>query len=242
MENTRFKVGEEKKVKEILEEESEAWHNKRSELYELSHGQIKYFYASSVFQCPRKIWYEFKGGRPKFSSITCRIFHNGEAVHERLCTYLRNSKKVKLQEEVPIESIIIGDTTIHGRIDGWITFIDTNKDHLLEFKSINAESLLRPKIEHVAQLNLYMGASSVKTGSVVYESKRNNQIFEFEVDFNQELYDDSISFFRGVKEHIDEDIIPVVDYKHNKYPCSWRNFAGKCPHYDKCWGKGIKRT
>ena len=226
-------------VKDILEEESQAWYDKRTELYELSHGQVKYFYASSVFQCPRKIFFDFQGGRPKFSSTTCRIFHNGEEVHERLCGYLRSSTKVKLQEEVPIKPIVISDTSIHGRIDGWLEWVDSGEEQLLEFKSINAESLLRAKKEHKAQVNLYMGATGIHKGSVIYESKRNNKIFEFTFDFDQELYDESIAYFHMVKQHIDDNTLPVVNYKHSAYPCSWKN--GKCPHYEKCWGSKIKR-
>jgi len=233
---------EEPEIKKILEEESLRFYDERSKLYELSHGQINYFYASSVFQCPRKIFFDFKTGRPKFSSQTCRIFDNGEAVHERLCKYLRASKKIKFQEEVPIEHIVIGDSSIHGRVDGWVTFNDSGKEQLLEFKSINADSLVAPKKEHVAQVTLYMGATGVHNGSVVYESKRNNKIFEFEIKYDKGTYDEAVKFFADVKVLIDNNTIPEVNYAKDRYPCSWNRFQGKCVHFERCHGQGIQRT
>ena len=217
-----------------------AFYEARTKLYKLDHGQINYFYASSVFQCPKKIFYDFKLGHAKFSSQTCRIFDNGEAVHERLSKYLRASKKIRLQEETPIDPIIIGDSSIHGRIDGHVTFKDTGKEHLLEFKSINLDSVASPKKEHVAQLMLYMGATGVHSGSVVYESKRNNQLFEFSIEYNQQVYDEAVKFFAEVKEYIDNNILPLVNYSNDRFPCRWK--TGRCSYYEKCWGQGILRT
>jgi CRISPR-associated exonuclease Cas4 len=227
-------------VKDIIEEESLAAYDKRRDLYDLEHGQVNYFYASSVFQCPKKIFYDFKTGHVQYTAQTCRIFENGEAVHERICKYLRSSKKVKLREEVPIDPIVIGNSSIHGRIDGWLTFVEAEKEHLIEIKSINADNVAMPKKEHVAQLTLYMGATGIHSGSVIYESKRNNQIFEFPLAYRQEIYDEALKFFAEVKQNIDDNVVPVVHYRNDAYPCRWKQ--GRCPHYEKCWGCGIQRS
>jgi hypothetical protein len=117
-------------------------------------GRARTLYASDYGQCMRKVWFQFFPDLfpvGELDSRVLRIFHNGEAVHDRLSAYLRRELSLDFVDEldVPRDSL-----DVHGRCDG-VCVVD-NQAVVVEFKSINRSVVSSPKPEHVGQLLWYM--------------------------------------------------------------------------------------
>lgn len=110
-------------------------------------------YASDYGQCQRKVWFQFFPEvyvAEETDARTLRIFHNGDAVHERLGDYIKRSGVVFLEEQdVPRDAL-----QVHGRCDGMA--IVHGRFCVVEFKSINAVSVADAKPEHQGQVMWYM--------------------------------------------------------------------------------------
>lgn len=137
----------------ILDEQSVAWNEERQRERVAAGKTERSLYASDVFQCSRKVWFQFFPDRyptEGFDPRVLRIFHNGESVHERLSEYFAKSDVVFLEEEdVPRD--VLG---VHGRCDG--VALLQGRFFVLEFKSINRRTVYQAKEEHVGQLMWYM--------------------------------------------------------------------------------------
>ena len=203
-------------------------------------GKRSYLYASDIFQCMRKIYFDFIHDpkvihKDDFEPHQIRIFHNGNLVHERLTSYLMDAGLDVVPEvEIPIDSVL----RVHGRLDILVRENGVNK-HVLEFKSINLPTVSRPKLEHTGQLTYYLGQMQMQEGYLIYESKANQKVFEFRVDFDVDFFNEIKDWYRKVWDYVDRKEIPPIMYVKTRYPCKWR--TGRCRYYDNCWAKGINR-
>lgn len=206
-------------------------------------GRRSYLYASDIFQCMRKIYFEFVDDgktikKDDFLPAQIRIFHNGNAVHDRICKYLEEAGvKFVPEVEIPIDPVL----NVHGRLDVLVVDeIDTSKyKHILELKSINLPSLARPKREHVAQITYYLHQMKMPEGFLIYESKVNQRVFEFKVDYDPEIAQEILDWFKQCLNYVKTKELPPIIYCKTRYPCKWR--TGRCRYYDNCWSKGINR-
>jgi hypothetical protein len=136
--------------KDVLDEQSIEWNEERRR----ERGdKPRSKYASDYGQCMRKTWFQFfpdKYPTAAFDPRTLRIFHNGEAVHERLSQYFHKSKLPFLEEEDVPRDVL----DVHGRCDG--ISMHNQRFFVLEFKSINARTVYKAKEEHEGQLTWYM--------------------------------------------------------------------------------------
>ena len=186
-------------------------------------------YASDVFQCPRKIVFDFKNesnGKDKFDANTLRIFDNGNSVHERLLKYFKQAG-IFVDSEVDIPR---DELDIHGRLDCLYRY--GSELRVAEFKSINLPFVGKPKEEHEAQLMIYLHYLKLNNGIIIYESKPNNRIYGFDVSYDPEKVLEILDWFKMVKEHVRTNTIPPVKYNKSSYPCSTQSF--KCCYWSKC--------
>jgi hypothetical protein len=112
-------------------------------------------YASDIYQCQRKVFYQFFPDVFNTEDIdgrTARIFANGEDVHVRLSSYLKSEERIEFEDEVNIPR---DNLDVHGRCDG-IALIK-NLFFVVEFKSINKIKVTQSKEEHQGQLQWYLG-------------------------------------------------------------------------------------
>lgn len=100
---------------------------------------------------------------------------------------------------------------------------------LVSKSGVSAESL--PDIEK--QL---LQASGPVRGEVIYESKQNQSIFTFPVEFDERKFAVVKAWFEGVKNAVESGVRPSVRYKPQYYPCFWS--GGRCPYFDACHGEG----
>ena len=77
-------------------------------------------------------------------------------------------------------------------------------------------------------------------GEVIYESKQNQEIFSFPVEYSDEHFQKVKLWYQQLKWHLDNKKPPERKYFKGSFPCSWGSLArknfGKCPYYDVCWG------
>jgi len=185
-----------------------------------------YFYASEAGKCHRAIFFSMTGvkGKPK-DARTIRIFQNGDSVHERLCKYLKEAGVLVCEEkEMNNQS-----PEIHGRVDA---IVELNGEQIpLEFKSANIRTLAQPYPEHVKQIMLYMHVGNYKKGMLVYESKQTQEIFEFEIVYDEEHAKKILESFKEVEECYKKNETPKrADVMvRAKYPCTY------CDYADECW-------
>ena len=223
-------------------------------------GKARSMYASDYGQCMKKTWFQFfPEDYPieDFSPRTLRIFHNGEAVHERLSKYLSREEQLQFLEEVDVPR---DDLEVHGRCDG-LCFVAPNAV-VVEFKSINRATVSAPKPEHLGQITWYMAMwhmlrqqlqenppahledhekivlSGPIKGEIIYESKQNQETYHFAVELNEDRYQKVRLWYKQLQWHIETKRLPIVNYEQNKFPCSWGRGStqGACPYYAQCWG------
>ena len=187
----------------------------------------EYFFCSDVYQCPRKIWLAFKGIKQEFSPRTLRIFDNGNDVHERILKYFKQAG-LYIDDEINIPR---DNLNIHGRLD--LLYRIGGELRIGEFKSINAKTVYSPKHEHIAQIQLYMHYCKIKKGILVYESKQTQELFVFDVNYDPDKVIEILEWFSELRDNIDTNTMPKVNYSQNKYPCKAGTFI--CPYYDECY-------
>lgn len=229
--------------KEIIDEAALDLAKKEKELRrQRGKGKKEYLYVSDIFQCMRKVYFSFLDEgvieADDYTPAQIRIFHNGDAVHERICRYLKEGN-VHIEEELDIP--VDPDLNVHGRLDVMV-YEDpekTDKKHILELKSINLPSLSQPKREHMGQVTYYLHQMKMDTGFLIYESKVNQRIFEFQVDYDPGFAQEVMDFFRKVMDYVQKKEIPPIMYVKSRYPCSWR--TGRCKFFENCWSSGIAR-
>jgi hypothetical protein len=207
----------------------------------------KYMYASDVFQCKRKIYYEFFDDKSAFDFTPeqCRIFQNGDYVHKRLMYYLRQweerEEKIDFDSEVVVP--VHEELKIHGRMDVLVydnsVVLDRKQPkHILEFKSINVPKLHSPKKEHMGQLTYYLHQMRLETGFLIYESKSNQRIFEFEIKYDPAFMLEIEQFYRDIWHHVNAKTVPELFHPKRGYPCQTASF--KCKYWIFCHNNGMK--
>lgn len=220
--------------KEIIDEEA----LKMQE--ESNKKKREYYYASDVFQCMRKIWYEFHVEKDeticmdKFIPAQIRVFHNGNFVHDRLVSYLKH-KGLVIQTEINVPPP--EDINIHGRVDA---LVGEGESDILEFKSISMDPVKKPKYEHLGQINFYMHQLKRKRGFLIYESKQTQEVYEFEVNYDPVMVANVFKFFKTLQGYVERRELPPIFYTSDAYPCKWR--TGRCRFYKTCWKEGVTRT
>lgn len=212
-------------IKEIINEE----------ILKGTQKERKGMHISSVGSCLRKAYLDIthEAESEKLSAKQIRVFENGNYVHDRIRKYL---KPILKEQEIPVYDKELG---LSGSYDGVV--IIEGKEVMIEIKSINSFMVDKPMENHVKQIMLYMHLSGIKKGVLLYESKPNQEIFEFEVDYDENIANEGLEFFRVLKQHIGYRKIPNIsnDYDKGKYPCMWGK--EKCPYWRHCYGDGMEQ-
>lgn len=195
---------------------------------ETKHKYKKAFYASDAYKCPRKLYFDFKNREDaeEYHPDTLRIFQNGEAVHERIIKYLERANILEAKEvEMPPNLY-----NVHGRADAVL------KDGtIVEIKSINSKEVKDPLQEHIGQLQLYLYLYGKERGLILYESKQNNKIFEFEIIFDKKVVDEILQQFASLQPYLTKLEPPKRDkyYTEENYPCKYCNYKHLCYKNEK---------
>lgn len=194
--------------------------------------QSSSFAPSTTNLCPRYLNYRLTGFNRdvKFPARTYRIFDNGNGAHERLCSYFQRMGILKEEER----EFWTTDPPIHGFIDAIIFW--EGEEVVVEIKSISeygfrdVKLFNKAKADHVRQIQLYLWATGLQYGFIVYENKNNQMLIAIEVEKDLEVIEPILELYRKVYKVHKKGDIPARPYDKESKEC------GKCDAYNFCWG------
>jgi CRISPR/Cas system-associated exonuclease Cas4 (RecB family) len=208
---------------------------------ELREKRVGRYWPSSVGMCLRKAWYSYK--QPKETPVeTLRIFEAGNLVHDFVAEVLRSEKTPGielLKSELPFELEEDG-FVISGRVDDVILVKAEGKTYLVEVKSTKSLAYQKkPTDSHAMQLQLYMHATGITNGVVLYVEKNTLQAKEFDVPYDEAAAQAAIDRFRALHKALTEDELPAPEAKRVK-AMKW--MCGYCDWAEECGATGTPPT
>lgn len=125
---------------------------------------------------------------------------------------------------------------ISGRADDLIVVEFTKDRYLVEVKTTDGlrdkvEKGYLPRMDHKAQLNLYLKAYPKAKGIILYIDRSDFDMEEFQMDFDEQLYQKTLERAEMLHKAIEERKLPPAEAKQNK-DMSWQ--CNYCIHKAKC--------
>jgi len=192
------------------------------------------YYPSEIGGCLRKTWYSYKQPKPTDTALM-RIFQAGNMLHDFVEQVIKSKKnpEVKLlQSEMPIK-FKEKNFIVSGRIDNLILVKIENRKVLVEVKS--CKYLPKEfKKDHEMQLQLYMYATKIHEGILLYIQKDNLQTVWFDVPYNKKTVDKILERFNKLHNSLIISKIPEAEAKHDP-DRDW--MCKKCPWQEECWSR-----
>jgi CRISPR/Cas system-associated exonuclease Cas4 (RecB family) len=185
------------------------------------------FYISEVGKCPRSIFFRFKQApKREIEAERLRVFEFGNHIQQIILKPLFSFGLVRATEiPIPPQELISGRADIIISIDG--------EPYVIDVKSIsgkmNFAKMDKPMPEHLWQVQLYLHYFKIKKGGLLYVNKDTQELKEFFLEYDKELCEQLLDWFKKLKEKIENNLIParLVDYPNN-----WQ--CEKCEYRDLC--------
>jgi CRISPR/Cas system-associated exonuclease Cas4 (RecB family) len=195
--------------------------------------KIGRYYPSEIGTCLRKVWFSYKYPK-KTEEDLLKIFEVGNMVHNFVVEVLKSEKNPSVELISAEEPFLLNmkDFTISGRIDDLIFVKAHNKKLLIEVKSIGDISHLEDaKPEHKMQLQLYMFATKIHDGVVLYVDKKNLKSKVFTIPYDEGEALSVLERFSILHKHLIEDTPPPPEAKLDPKR-SW--MCNYCPYKEEC--------
>jgi len=191
------------------------------------------YYPSEIGSCMRKVWYSYKYPKQVQPELL-KIFEVGNMLHGFVVEVLRSEKNANVQllkSEFPLR-IETPEFVISGRVDDLVLVRASGKTIVVEVKSTKNIDFVREAAEsHVMQLQLYMHATGIHNGIVLYIDKGNLQSKQFEVNYSEEQVKEILERFRQLDQLLKSDLLPVEEAKkrpEKQWMCRYCEYAEKC--------------
>jgi CRISPR/Cas system-associated exonuclease Cas4 (RecB family) len=195
--------------------------------------EIGRYYPSEIGNCLRKVWYTYKYPK-EIEPDLLKIFELGNILHGFVVEVLKSekNKEVKLlKSEFPIK-IDMKDFVVSGRVDDLILVRESGRDVLVEVKSTkDVDGIKKPQISHVMQLMLYMYATDIHNGIILYIDKNNLRSKIFEIPFDRVKSLKIVGRFNTLHRHLIENVLPFAEAKHTNdmtWMCRFCEYRKKC--------------
>jgi len=195
--------------------------------------QIGIYYASELgSECLRQSYFRYTIEKP-LESFTLGVFAIGDLLHDWFEKAIKEvlgkqGHKVEVEKEVPPYKCDIFE--IHGRADLYV-----DECFVADIKTVspNTFKYQLPKQPHIAQINFYMHQLRAEKGIIIYLDKYALRIRHYEVSFDPDLFDQSISQIRRLHDYLIEKKIPSrCESYPDKYPCTYCNYREECEEAD----------
>jgi len=189
------------------------------------------YYPSEIGGCLRKTWFSYKFPKKADTSLI-RIFEAGNMLHEFVTSVLKSEKNDNVElikSEMPIK-IETKDFIISGRIDNLVLIKINNKEVLVEVKSTKFLPK-EAKPEHEIQLQLYMRATGIDKGILLYIQKDNLQTAQFPVKHDKLISEKIIKRFEVLHKALVSGEMPEAEARQDaekKWMCSYCNYKEEC--------------
>ncbi len=191
------------------------------------------YYPSEIGGCMRKTWYSYK--RPKqLQPELLKIFEMGNMVHDFVVKVLESEKNKDvqlLQSEFPLK-IEQPDFLISGRVDDLVLVKASGKTFVVEVKSTKSIDYVGTASKpHVMQLQLYMHATGIHNGIVLYVDKGNLQSKQFEVEYDKAEVKRILERFGELHKLLSSNLLPIDEAKKDstkQWLCRFCEYAETC--------------
>ncbi|MFH1364787.1 MAG: PD-(D/E)XK nuclease family protein [Candidatus Aenigmatarchaeota archaeon] len=191
------------------------------------------YYPSEAGSCIRKVWYSYKQPKELGPEVQ-RIFKMGNMVHDFVADVLKSEKNPEielLQSELPL-IIDKKDFILSGRVDNILLVKKNNQKVLVEVKSTKMLDMVKEPVDsHLMQLHLYMHATGIHSGMLLYVEKSTLQSREFPVEYDESVVQDVMSRFYDLHKHLTTDKLPAPEAKQ-KQQISW--MCNYCEYRERC--------
>ncbi|MCL5101635.1 MAG: PD-(D/E)XK nuclease family protein [Candidatus Parvarchaeota archaeon] len=193
------------------------------------------YYPSEIGMCIRRSYYSYVLPKPTEAGAL-RIFALGNNLHAFIADVLKKSDEFSfVEDERPIKIPYKDEKssfTIYGRIDDYVITKNTNKKIIIEAKSVgDVLKINEPEPKHVMQLMLYLSAMEADYGMLLYADKKNLNIRQFRVDYDDSVYAKIITRFRDLDLHLRNKKLPPAEYYFDAkkvWECKY------CPYFKEC--------
>ncbi len=157
---------------------------------------------------------------------------SGTAAHTRL-EKLLEAQGCLIASEI---EITVDDPPIRGFLDAKI---EVNGETLIgEFKTTRQESFAfkqttkKPSPNHLLQLLIYLHATEVQRGFLLYENRNVPEIVVIMVEMNDKnkaILEECFDWLRTVRKAWEDKLLPIAPFQQRNKICQ------ACPVYDACW-------
>lgn len=191
------------------------------------------YFPSEIGMCLRKVWYSYKYPQELRADLL-KIFHVGNMMHDFVAEVLKSEKNPDvelLKTEMPLK-LELEDLVISGRVDDLLLLKAHGKNVLVEVKSTKTVKFQNSASRHhVMQLQLYMHATGVHNGIVLYLDKTTLQSRVFTINYNTAMVSDILDRFRNLHSFVKANELPMPEAKANcemGWMCRFCEYRGKC--------------
>ena len=191
------------------------------------------YYPSEIGSCLRKVWYSYKHPLQVKPDLA-KIFEIGNIMHDFVVEVLKSEKNKEvelLKSEFPLK-IQGNGFLVSGRVDDLILVKESGKSWVVEVKSTKSVDFVKKADEkHLMQLQLYMHATGIHNGMVLYIDKTNLKSKVFPVKYNEEKAKEIMERFRQLHELLSSGLLPIAEAKKKEemsWMCRYCEYAEKC--------------
>jgi CRISPR/Cas system-associated exonuclease Cas4 (RecB family) len=190
-----------------------------------SKGKI-YISVLSKLGCERQLKFMFDGiGKDKDFFVWDGLENDiGNAIHETLQKIFMETGEL-VAVEIPIKLPIDDTFYLSMRIDG-----ELPDGSLWELKTLGEKDgkIQEPKIDHVTQLNFYLGVTNKAVGFLDYVKRDNGKLLkQFKINFDPELFEQTLNKVLNVQ------MMETQDLAINKKDCNFCQYKSECKKLDK---------
>ncbi len=195
--------------------------------------EIGRYYPSEIGTCLRKIWYTYKFPMETKPDLL-KVFELGNILHDFVVKVLKSDKNPDvelLKTELPFKQEI-EDFVVSGRIDNIILIKANGKSILVEVKSTGNIDFVEEAMPHnIVQLQLYMYATGIHNGILLYVDKKNLKSKVFPIAYNEEDAMKIINRFKALNKFLKMDAIPDPEAREKRgtiWMCKYCEYRDKC--------------
>lgn len=169
-----------------------------------------------------------------------KIFEIGTILHNFMIDVLKSEKNIDsiefVNSELPFK-MEQKDFLISGRLDDIVIAKEDGEKTIIEVKSIkDIRSLDGPQITHKMQLQLYMHATGIHKGIILYVDKTNLKTKSFEIEYEEKHSLDILKRFKSLHELLTKDVLPIDEAKRSDemlWMCNMCEYRTKCDKNEK---------
>ena len=201
--------------------------------------EIGRYYPSEIGSCIRKVWYSYKHPM-EVEPDRLKIFEIGNILHEFILQVFKSEKNINsikfLSSELPFK-MDQKDFMISGRLDDVVIAKEDDKKAIIEVKTVrDIRTTIKPNKHHIMQLQLYMHATGIHDGIILYVDKTNLKTKAFEIPYDEMHSLDILKRFRSLHELLKNDVLPIDEAKQSKetiWMCNMCEYRAKCDRNEK---------